>query len=426
MMGRAPGAHSAPKAYVIGGGLAGLSAATILASRGVDVTLVEAAGQAGGRCRSYFDVAIDGVIDNGNHLVLSGNRAVHDYLARIGAKDALQGPAEAEFDFVDLRGGQRWRLKPGDGPLPLWVTRETRRVPGTRASEYLRYLPLLWAGDKARIGDVVKERGALWERLMRPFLLAALNTEPEEASAALAGAVLRETLAKGGRYYRPRIAYPTLAAAFVEPALRYLEAEKADIRLGLRLRGFTMTSHHVMALETPEAIRPVDAREAVILAVPPWVAGELVPDLTVPNEFRAIVNAHFRIAPPAGSPDMLGVIGGAAEWIFCFEDRISVTVSGADAIVDKDREELARLIWADVTRALGFSADMPAWQIVKEKRATFAATPAQEARRPGGRTRWRNLFLAGDWTRTGLPATIEGALRSGEKAAALAARHLSL
>ena len=89
-------------------------------------------------------------------------------------------------------------------------------------------------------------------------------------------------------------------------------------------------------------------------------------------------------------------------------------------------EELARLIWADVTRALGFSADMPAWQIVKEKRATFAATPAQDARRPGAPTRWRNLFLAGDWTQTGLPATIEGALRSGETAAALALKHLSL
>jgi squalene-associated FAD-dependent desaturase len=423
---------SAPKAYVIGGGLAGLSAATILASRGAQVTLLEAAGQAGGRCRSYFDAAIGGVIDNGNHLVLSGNRAVQGYLARIGANDGLQGPAEAVFDFVDLRSGKRWRLKPGDGPLPLWVTREARRVPGTSAGEYLRYLPLLWAGNKARVGDVVADRGALWERLMRPFLLAVLNTEPAEASAALAGAVLRETLAKGGRHYRPRIAHPTLAAAFVEPALKYLEAKKADVRLGMRLRGFTMTHRHVMALETPEAIRPVDGRDAVVLAVPPWVAGELVPDLTVPNDFRAIVNAHFRIAPPPsyfgekGSSDMLGVIGGTAEWIFCFEDRISVTVSGADAIVDKDREELARLIWADVTQALGFSADLPAWQIVKEKRATFAATPAQDARRPGAKTRWRNLFLAGDWTRTGLPATIEGALRSGEKAAALAARHLSL
>ena len=425
---KAPGPRSGPKgkAFVIGGGLAGLSAATILAARGAQVTVLEAAGQAGGRCRSYFDAAIGGVIDNGNHLVLSGNHAVRDYLKRIGARGVLQGPAHAEFDFVDLQDGKRWRLAPDEGPLPLWITRDARRVPGTHAHDYLRYLPLLWAGNKLRIGQVVKERGALWERLMRPFLLAALNTEPEESSAALAGAVLRETLARGGRYYRPRIAHPTLAAAFVEPALTYLESEGAKVQLGTRLRGFTFNPRHVMALDTGGVVQPVDRRDAVILAVPPWVAADLVPDLTVPDDFRAIVNAHFRIAPPAGAPAMLGVVGGTAEWIFSFPDRISVTVSGADAIVDQDREALAARIWADVAKALHITAPMPAWQIVKEKRATFAATPEQDARRPAAKTRWRNLFLAGDWTRTGLPATIEGALRSGEKAAALAERHLSL
>ena len=105
---------------------------------------------------------------------------------------------------------------------------------------------------------------------------------------------------------------------------------------------------------------------------------------------------------------MLGVIGGTAEWIFAFPDRISVTVSGADAIVDRDREELAQTLWADVAPRLGIAAPLPPWQIVKEKRATFAATPAQDARRPAAKTGWRNLFLAGDWTETGLPATIEG------------------
>jgi hypothetical protein len=152
----------------------------------------------------------------------------------------------------------------------------------------------------------------------------------------------------------------------------------------------------------------------------------------VPNDFRAIVNAHFKMpAPPLflkemGAPGILGVVGGTAEWIFTFSDRISVTVSGADAIVDQDREDLAIRIWADVAKALDIKAPMPAWQIVKEKRATFAATPEQDALRPGAKTQWRNLFLAGDWTQTRLPATIEGALRSGESAAALALKHLSL
>jgi len=196
-MSKAKGA--AGKVFVIGAGLAGLSAATALAARGASVELIEAAGQAGGRCRSYFDPTIGGVIDNGNHLVLSGNRAVNAYLKRIGAQDALAGPPRAELDFVDLADGARWMLKPDEGFLPFWIGREGRRVPGTRASDYAGYARLMWANRRQRIGDLIPAKGALWDRLVHPFLLAALNTEPVEGSAALAGAVLRETLAKGGR-----------------------------------------------------------------------------------------------------------------------------------------------------------------------------------------------------------------------------------
>ena len=120
---------------------------------------------------------------------------------------------------------------------------------------------------------------------------------------------------------------------------------------------------------------------------------------------------------------MLGLLHSTAEWVFAFPDRLSVTVSAADRLVDRDREDLARLFWAEVSAALGLDAPLPRWQIVKEKRATFAATPEQDAKRPPARTRWRNLFLAGDWTQTGLPATIEGAIRSGETAAGLVAKH---
>lgn len=116
------------------------------------------------------------------------------------------------------------------------------------------------------------------------------------------------------------------------------------------------------------------------------------------------------------------MVGSLAEWLFAFDDRLSVTISGADRLMDDSRESLAERIWAEVAAATGLPAALPPWQIVKEKRATFAATPAQQARRPGATTRWRNLFLAGDWTATGLPATIEGAIRSGYRAAELAAR----
>jgi squalene-associated FAD-dependent desaturase len=406
--------------HVVGAGLAGLSAAVSLAAGGVPVVLSDAARQAGGRCRSYHDVQLDMVIDNGNHLVLSGNPAVARYLRAIGAEDRLAGPERAEFPFLDLRDGTRWTLRPNDGPIPWWVLLPGRRVPGTRPRDYLALARLLQRHPGRRIDDVIATSGPLWERLLRPMLVSILNTPPEEGSADLAGAVMRESLAKGGAASRPRVATPTLAAAFVDPALDHLRQAGAEIRLGCRLRGLGLQDGRVRELRFADGTVALEPEDRVVLALPPWVAQELLPGLIVPDEHRPIVNAHFRLPPPPGAPPMMGLIGGTAEWVFAFPDRISVTVSAADHLLDLDADSLAERLWRDVATAHGLPGPLPPCRIVKEKRATFAATPAQEARRPPARTRWGNLFLAGDWTATELPATIEGALRSGEAAAALA------
>jgi hypothetical protein len=155
----------------------------------------------------------------------------------------------------------------------------------------------------------------------------------------------------------------------------------------------------------------------VIVAVPPYAAASLIAGLQVPTEFRAIVNAHFRV-DSSKQPSILGVLNGTVEWIFAFPGRLSVTISAADRLLDIPREDLAKTIWAEVSTVLNLPAEpLPPWQIVRERRATFAATPEQDAKRPGAETAWRNLVLAGDWTNTGLPATIEGAIRSGNRAA---------
>jgi squalene-associated FAD-dependent desaturase len=408
-----------PTVHVIGAGISGLSAAIRLANANFKVHVHEATQQAGGRCRSYFDAATQLTIDNGNHLLLSGNRHAVAYARSIGTEAGLVGPPRARFSFVDLKTGQRWQLDLGDGKIPTWLFDKTRRVPDTRVLDYVALAPLIWAPRARLVGDAIRCRGMLYDRLVQPLLLAALNVDPPEGSGGLAGAVVRETLLAGGQACRPLIARDGLSAVLVEPAITLLQAKGAGISFGHELHGFAMAGDRVSELQFGDDTVAIAAGDSVVMAVPPRPAAALLPGLKTPSKFRAIVNAHFRFDPPNGMPPLIGVVGGLVEWLFAFPQRLSVTISNGDRLVDMPREELAQAIWRDVCKVAGIAGNLPSWQIVRERRATFEATPAQNALRPGPVTAWKNLFLAGDWTDTGLPATIEGSVRSGDRAADL-------
>jgi squalene-associated FAD-dependent desaturase len=410
--------------HIIGAGLAGLSAAVRLTARGRTVAVHEATAFAGGRCRSYYDASVGMTIDNGNHLLLSGNRAALAYLHSIGAENRLIGPAKAEFSFVDLRSGERWTLRFNDGPVPFWIFDAGRRVPGTKPLDYLPLARLLWAPAGKTVGEVIACKGKLYERLVEPLIVAALNIDAPLGAARLAGAIVRETLAVGGKACRPLIAREGLGATLIEPALALLRQRGTAVQLEHQLRAIRFSAERVAALDFGDRAVTLNGDDAVVLAVPPYAAASMVTGLKVPTDFRAIVNAHFRIEPPAELPPILGVLNADVQWIFSFPGRVSVTISAGDRLIATPREELARKIWDEVARVTKLPAALPPWQIVRERRATFAATPTEDAKRPGAATQWRNLVLAGDWTDTGLPATIEGAIRSGNRAAEFIAKSI--
>jgi len=405
--------------HIIGAGLAGLAAAVRLSGSGRAIAIHEATAQAGGRCRSYHDQATGMLIDNGTHLVLSGNHAVMSFVRTIGSAAGLQGPGEAEFPFVDLADGAQWTLRFGDGRFPWWIFDKERRVPQTGVVDYLPLARLAWGSSDRPIGEVMTCSGPIYERLLEPLLLAALNIAPREGSAKLAGALIRETLALGGQACRPLLARAGLGHVFVEPAIAYLKARGVSIAMQDELVTLHFNGRRATRLDFAKHSVPLDENDTVILAVPPYAAESLVPNLTVPNAFRGIVNAHFRIDPSAQMPPMLGVINGACQWVFAHPGRISVTVSDAGHLFDMPRQDLAQTLWREVARIASLPDALPPWQLVRERRATFAATPEQNARRPAAETDWSNLWLAGDWTATGLPATLESAIRSGNRAADL-------
>ena len=406
--------------HVIGAGLAGLSAATRLAQAGAKVVVHEAGAQAGGRCRSYLDATLGMTIDNGNHVILSGNGSALDFLDLIGSRDRLHGPATAEFPFIDLATGERWTLRLGDGRWPWWIFNAHRRVPGTKPRDYLAVVQLMRQHGEKTVGEVMRCAGPLYERLLEPVLLAALNHEPPQASARLAATLMRETLGAGGRHCRPLIALHGLSTAFVDPVLAYLKMRDVIVQFGHELHGIGFADNRATHLDFGGETVALAPDDLVILAVPPNTASRLLPGLRAPTEFRAIANVHFRVEH-ATLPVMTGVVHGIGQWIFSYPGRLSVTISAADALMSMPREQLAQQVWDEVARIAGLPATLPPWQVVRERRATIAADPRQTAMRPPSATTWRNVLLAGDWTDTGLPPTIESAIRSGERAAKLAA-----
>lgn len=406
------------KFYVIGAGMAGLAAATKLAEAGESVELIEQSPRPGGRCRSFFDTKLEADIDNGNHLVMSGNTDAMTYLTRIQAMDSVE-ILPAQYPFVDMKTGQSWTIDLGTGRVPWWIFSSDRRIPGTSIVDYWRSRKLMTADDDKTIADVLGGTGQLYERFWKPFSIAVLNTEPEAAAASLMKPVITETLAKGGLACRPVLAKKGLGYSFAEPAITYLESRNAQVHLGKRCKNVSMSDNRVSALVFEDAEIVVGAEDVVISAVPPNVASELFEIANLPNEYRSILNIHYHLDSAPNVAPITGMLGSIAEWLFCRGNMLSVTVSAAETHIDLSAQAISERIWREISSFLGMDPDrMPPSRVIKEKRATIAQTPTIVAYRPKIATYSGNLLLAGDWTDTGLPATIEGAIRSGHVAAA--------
>ena len=253
---------------------------------------------------------------------------------------------------------------------------------------------------------------------------AALNTDAAEASAALMWRVVRETFLRGEEACRPWYFHKGLSAALVEPALNFLTEQGALIRFNARLRNIRCGDHRVEALVFREGELPIGHDDAVVLALPPDACNDIWPDADAPPNSRMIVNAHFRLNRPVCLPwemPFLGLINANTHWIFVRDNTVSLTISAADPLTDHTNEEIARKLWDEVATVTGLSGiHLPAWRIIKERRATFAQTPEQVNTRPRTSTHIQNLFLAGDWTDTGVPACIDGSVMSGYRAAEVA------
>jgi squalene-associated FAD-dependent desaturase len=406
--------------YIIGAGLAGLSAAVSCILKGYKVGVFEATNHAGGRCRSYKDKILNRTINNGNHLILSGNLGVKKFLSNLDIADNFKTMDPVLFNFHDIIKNECWSIQPSNGRIPWWILNPSRRIPGTSLGDYLTLLKFKYAKDKT-IGALVNPSRPIFERLWQPLSQAVLNTDAHEGSAALIWTMLSKTLLKGSDASRPMLTRAGLSASLIDPAISFLTANKSDIQFSMKLQSISKNTNNLKTINFNKRAITLKKNDAVILALPPNIISSLIPDIITPKDTNAIVNVHFRLDERPTLPNnapFIGIIGGNAHWLFKHDDIYSVTISAANKFGEKSNEEIAKIIWNEVAKVIGYNREnLPLFRVIREMRATFAQTPEENMRRPDSRTNWQNLFLAGDWTNTGLPATIESAIVSGQKVA---------
>ncbi len=426
--------NAASRIHIVGAGLSGLAASVRLADAGAKVTIHESAGHAGGRCRSFYDRTLEREIDNGNHMIMSGNHSALDYLERIGSNDALTGPTDASYPFVDVKSRERWRVRINDGMIPSWIFDPKARVPNTTLFDYVKAAGIAFARKDQTVADIVDKDDVLYRRFWEPLTLAVLNATPDLGQAQLLWSVIRETFLLGGKASRPLAAKKGLGPAFIDPAVRHIQSKGAEVRFNARLRAAEFSDGRVSSLDFGEEKIELNENDAVILAVPPSRLKQIVPDVDPPDDSASILNVHYRTLHPVpagalGDSPFIGMISSDAQWAFVREDVVSLTVSASHAIGmdDVPNQKAADDMWRETQIALDLG-NMPyeAVRVIRERRATPDQSPQAAQKRLKAATGFRNLFLAGDHTATGVPATIEGSIRSGDTAAALAIRALRI
>jgi hydroxysqualene dehydroxylase len=400
------------RTHIVGAGLAGLSAALAVTAAGGEAILYEAAPQAGGRCRTLSPP--NGFChDNGTHVLFGANRRAMAFLCAVGARERWIEPEPSGLPIHDARTGQTRRvgLSPWSWLLP------SRRPEGLGLLDLGCLLRLAFSSADRPVADLFGRRPIL-HSLIEPLTVAVLNTPAKTASSQRLGCAVRRLLRPGSG--RLLVARQGLNEDLVEPALRTLGTRGAALLTGQRLRAVLTNHGRAIGLVLTDRTVALGPEDQVILALPPWEIARLLPDLPVPERFEAILNVHYRIGG-LDRPRFVGSVGTLAQWVLIRDTHASVTVSAAGALIDRDADEIAGLIWREIVprlQALGVDADpdrRPEARVVKEKRATIrqAASPLpQPPILP-----LANVALAGDWIGS-LPATIESAILSGEQAAA--------
>jgi len=432
------------RVVIIGGGFAGLAAGVRLSEHGLKVLVVERRGHLGGRAYSFVDTKTGDTVDNGQHLFMGCYRHTISFLEKIGCLDRLKFQSSPRVDFLDKTTGYA-TFKCPRLPAPLHVLAGLIKMKGLGLGDKLRALKIARAiKSNGRLSlqsltvaewlDQLNQSDTIKRRFWYPMAIATLNESPDVASASMMKAVLSEAFAGDRESSSIGIARVGLSDLYTTGASDFIKAHKGEVRTGAQVRAFIIERGAVAAVELKDGER-IDA-DYFISAVPHTAFLEMLPDEMRDHEFASlrqltsspIVSINLWFDRPVTDREFVGLIGTRSQWIFNKDlilstarqsNQIAVVISAAHSFVEWTKDELVEMAISELRELIPESryARLLHSIIVKEREATISHTIESDSLRPSARTSLPNLFLAGDWTRTALPATIESAVLSGNIAA---------
>lgn len=420
------------KCLVIGGGFAGLSSAVYLSKAGFPVEILEASPKAGGRAYSFIDKKSSSVIDNGQHILMGCYYDTLEFFKIIGASGNLSVQKKLEVKF--LRGGfKEFHLKAAGSLYPLNLLIGMLVFKALSLQErisLLRFFVKLYFKDPFELTKFTVKEWLESERQSRSTIksfweiltFGAMNTSIDKASAQMFAVILKKMFFAGNKAASIVIPEIGLSESYVDNALDYLRQSGGSINFLEQVKKLETNGNKISAVITQN--KKINDFDYVISAVPlhSFEKFSPLPGLTdgVKLNYSCIVSIHVWLTENELPGKFYGLIDSPVHWVFNHGDHLTLVISDANRLAEKSSSEIFGIVKSELKKYLLIPEKyMTDYKIIKEKRATFVPSKSVLSGRPGPGTNFSNLYLAGDWTSTGLPATIEGAVISGKTAANL-------
>jgi len=417
---------------VIGGGIAGLTSAAYLIKQNIKVTLLESTPKLGGRAYSFTEQKSNDIIDNGQHILMGCYSDTLHFLKLIGAKKNFIYQNSLRVNFLTKEGLQV-RLNSFTPIYPLNLLFALLNFTVITFAERLSLLKFViklpfishqrlsdknvrdWLKEEKQSDDTIK---SLWEIIA----VGALNTNIDKASAFMFREILMKIFFNGN--FASTIILPKygLSDAYVKNAKEFIESSGGKIKLSSTVKEIIIDENKVVEVKTTDEV--YKDFDCVITAIPFYALNNIFPELfgnkKMEFEYSSILNIHIWLKNNPMKEKFYGLIDSPVHWIFNKGYHINLVISDADYLIDKSTEEIYQMCVSELIKYTKLEeSDILRYKVLKEKKATFIPSIKITNTRPSSKTKITNLFLAGDWTDTGLPSTIESAVKSGRIAAEL-------